>query len=208
MSHFLSILLEHRASTKMFYKCWILYVARVEKLDKWLNLHSKFQKIVDELLTEGMLVQVRGKYELNLANYNNSEYATMLGEKEVMSFVTLVYEYKRLWKNRKGISSNNQSYRLLDDERTKPALATFVKKYKEVDYETIIKATEEYLNGLDKDEHGNLLFAVKSTTFITGNKNRDYLIEYCKMMDNRHKMQTNLKATNKYQQHGSTWQDV
>lgn len=208
MSHFLSILLERRASTSMFHKCWILYVTKTQNLDKWLNLHPKFQKIVDELMKEGMIIQVRGSYELNVLNYKDSDYAYMMGEKEVMTFVSLVFAYKKLWDDRRGVSSSGKTYKLLDNERTKPALAAFVKKYKDIDYETIIKATEEYLNELDRNEHGNLLFAVKSTTFITGNDNKDYLIEYCKMLENRQTMQKNLKSGKTHHQHGTTWSDL
>lgn len=208
MSNFLSILLEKKVSTEVFYKCWILFAIQTDYIDKWLKQYPKFNGILEKLKLEGIVVEVNRKPQINIRSYNSSQYPELLGERTTMSLTTLNYQYQSLWKNQKGIGSNGKSYFLLDKDRTKVALSTFLEQNKDISYETIIKATEEYLSELDRDEKGHYLFAVKSSTFITGNARRDYLIEYCNHIDSMSKMQKNIKKDYKYQARGSTWSDI
>lgn len=209
LSNFLSILLAKKAGTEMFHKCWILYVISVNKITEWLSTNPKFVKIIDKLKLEGIIVDVKDKLIINITNYKKSTYAEFLGEKESMTFNNLFYNFKQKWKGKKGLGKNDRIYLLLSNEKTKVALATFTETNKNISYETILKATEEYLNELERDEDGRYLYAAKSNTFITGNDNNDYLIEYCHSIDNRKKLQKDLKKEYKHVSHGKrNWKDI
>lgn len=209
LKQFLSILIDKKLTTEVFYKTLLVFMIKEGMINQWLKYHPNFEQVLLKLREDEIVTIVNDRIALNKINYERSRYPVFLGLEEVMSFSTLLYKFKQKWKGKKGIGANDRIYLLLDNNKTSHALTEFLKLNKDIDYETILEATEEYLNEKEQDEAGNYIFGVKSNTFITGNENNQYLIEYCKNLQRRKDLQTNLKGKENFGSHGRTnWQDV
>lgn len=192
---YINQLILNKCKKEILFKTVVIQAVLINQLESFIEINPEFIKIVTELEQENIIYK-NGYYKINSKNYNLSKYRTMLEDVyKSKDFESFVMEFNLLWKDKKGITDNGYVYSLLDAAQNRIELARFLDK-NDVDYTTIISATREFFNVLNKNPSGYYLFSPRSNVFITGNAKNAYLIEYCNNIKQNIKAQNTIKEFN------------
>lgn len=150
---------------------------------------------VEKIMSEKKMIKIVGdKPVLLYSNPTVKSFMDKIEKKDLSSFDKLLREFRKEYSKYKGISSDGRKYDLLSrTEEDKRALILFKEKNPNISNEDILEALKMYV-AYNTNSAKCIPYAPKSSSFILGTDNKEYLINYCYKVNSKRIKESEIRS--------------